>query len=42
MVAGQQAGGVRLHLAELFRLAARLACLDAGLATERTRRFLDG
>jgi hypothetical protein len=43
MVGGQQAGRDRAHLAGLFRLAAEAGLFpDAGLATERMRRFLDG
>jgi Protein of unknown function (DUF993) len=43
MVGGQQAGRDRAHLAELFRLAADAGLFpDAGLATARMRRFLDG
>jgi hypothetical protein len=43
MVGGQQAGRDRVHLAGLFRLAAEAGLFpDAGLATERMRRFLDG
>jgi hypothetical protein len=43
MVGGQQAGRDRTHLAGLFRLAADAGLFpDAGLATERMRRFLDG
>jgi Protein of unknown function (DUF993) len=42
MVGGQQAGRDRVHLAELFRLAAEAGLFpDAGLATGRMRRFLD-
>ena len=43
MVGGQQASRDVTHLAELFRLAADAGLFpDAGLATERMRRFLDG
>ena len=43
MVGGQQTSRDRTHLAGLFRLAAEAGLFpDAGLATERMRRLLDG